>query len=52
MKTALSDPVLAKRVTDAVGEAKYLNSTELADFMVKDHARLTTVVKAANIRVD
>jgi tripartite-type tricarboxylate transporter receptor subunit TctC len=52
LKTALSDPVLAKKVSELVGEAKYMAPAELSKFMQQDHERLKKVVNAANISVN
>jgi tripartite-type tricarboxylate transporter receptor subunit TctC len=52
LKSALSNPAIAQKVSELVGEARYMAPAELAQFMQQDHARLSKVVNAANITVD
>lgn len=52
LKRTLEDPVLAAKVSELVGEARYLSASELLQYMERDRARLGKVVTAANITVD
>jgi tripartite-type tricarboxylate transporter receptor subunit TctC len=52
LKATLSNPTIAAKVSDLVGEARYIPPAELAQFMAMDQARLSKVVKSANIAVD
>uniref|UniRef100_UPI003F498FDA Bug family tripartite tricarboxylate transporter substrate binding protein n=1 Tax=Cupriavidus necator TaxID=106590 RepID=UPI003F498FDA len=51
LRKSLSDPAVAAKVAELVGDARYMSPTALARFMREDQARLQKVVKAANISV-